>query len=71
MGQESDGFVAIRLAGDPPLDGASEIRNDPGRIDEAPRAMPVDGIHMGVDLNEPLGRPGSLPVGEGGKALEA
>ena len=52
VGQEADRLVPVRCARNPPLDGCSKAGDDLGRIGEASRAMPVDGIHVGVDLEQ-------------------
>ena len=71
MGQEPDRLLPIGPALDPAIDGGGEVCDNEGLIGQASRAVPVDGIDMGIDLQQPLDGTGGLPVIECRESLEA
>ena len=66
MRQKPDRLVVIRFAGRSSFNRAGETGNDQSRIGQASRAVPIDGIHMGVDLDKSRDGMDSLPVHKGG-----
>jgi len=66
MRQEPDRLLAIRIAGHSPLGRSGEAGDDRYRVGQTSRPVPIDGIHMGVDLNKSHYGVDSLPVRKGG-----
>ena len=71
MGQEPDRLIPVGLAGHPPLDGSCEAGNDLLRLDRTSGAMPVDGIHMGVDREKAWGGGGGASIRKRGQSRKA
>ena len=71
MGQEADRLAGIGLSRSPPLHSPGNGGHELFRIDQAAGAVPVDGVDMGVDLDEALNGRGGAPIPEGGQGRKA
>ena len=67
MGQEANGFIPVGLANDAPLDSSCEAGKELLGRNRTAGATPVDGIHMGVDLEKAWGGGGDASIRERGQ----